>query len=243
MLADASQNISSGKLTHGVEMDSSIKSVVEFIEIHFTNFSKKVKGEITTSEKSLTDKLCKYFNRNAGKYPFYFHHENVENPDSGKSPQTDIGTLSEKKNLTIGDRNYGEFDSFFSIEAKRLPTPGHKREKEYVIGHIDSKGDRIVNGGIERFKKRIHGKNLKYAAVVSYIQVENANYWFLKINNWIDELITSDPNLWKKDDKLIKQYTDLIGLNKFISKNFRSEVNEQEEFINLFHFWIQLNES
>jgi len=236
MLADASQNISSGMLTEGIEPDSSIKSVVEFIEIHFTKFSKKVKGEITTSEKSLTDKLCKYFNRNTGNYPFYFHHENVENHASGISPQTDIGTLSEKEKLIVGDRSYGEFDSFFSIEAKRLPTPGQNREKEYVIGK-----DR-PSGGIERFKKKIHGKNLKCAAVIGYIQKEDANHWFLKINDWIGELVASNPEFWKDDDKLIKLNTELNGLNKFISKNFRSEVDRQEDCINLFHFWISLTD-
>lgn len=147
MLADSSQNIGGGRLTHGIEPDSSIKSVIEFIEIHFANFSQKVKGEIASSEKALTDKLCKFLNRKASKYPFFFHHENVENHASGMSPQTDIGTLFESERLIIGDRCYGEFDSFFSIEAKRLPTPGQNREKEYVIGH-----DKPC-GGIERFKK------------------------------------------------------------------------------------------
>ena len=122
MLADSSQNISSGMLTEGIELDSSIKSVIEFIEIHFSNFSQKVKGEISSSEKALTDKLCKFLNRNSSTYPFFFHHENVENHASGMSPQTNIGMLSESERLIIGDRSYGEFDSFFSIEAKRLPT-------------------------------------------------------------------------------------------------------------------------
>ena len=145
MLADVTQNNSSGKLTEGIEIDSSIKSVIEFIEIRFSEFAKKVKGEINSSEKSLTDKLCKYLNRRASAYPFYFQHENVENHLSGNSRQTDIGTLSESEQLIVGDRSYGEFDSFFSMEAKRLPTPGQNREKEYVIGHEKP------CGGIERY--------------------------------------------------------------------------------------------
>lgn len=237
MLADTPQNINSGQLTNGVELDSSITSVVEFIEIHFAQFSEKVKGEITANEKSLTDKLCKYFNRNAGNYPFYFHHENIENPSSGRSPQIDIGTLSNNDKIIIGDRSYGEFDSFFSIEAKRLPTPGHKREKEYVIGM-----DRPC-GGIERFKKGIHGKNLKHAAIIGYIQREDSNYWFLKINDWIGELIISTSDLWKEDDKLIKLYSTQQGIDKFVSKAFRSQIDDKEEFIELFHFWInQINQ-
>lgn len=234
MLADSSQNISSGSLTEGIEPDSSIKSVVEFIEIHFAKFSQKVKGEITSSEKALTDKLCKFLNRNASAYPFFFHHENVENHESGISPQTDIGTLTESERLTIGDRSYGEFDSFFSIEAKRLPTPGQNRAKEYVIGHDKP------SGGIERFKKRIHGKDLKYAAVIGYIQKENTDYWFLQINDWIGDLIISNPMLWNEDDKLIKNQSGLKDLDKFMSTNFRLEVKGQADFIELYHFWINL---
>jgi hypothetical protein len=234
MLADASQNNSNGKLSHGIELDSSICAVVEFIEIHFAEFSIKVNGEIATSEKALTDKLCKFLNRNASAYPFFFQHENVENHASGTSPQIDIGAVSESEQLTIGDRSYGEFDSFFSIEAKRLPTPGQNREKEYVIGHEKP------SGGIERFKKRIHGKDLKYAAVIGFIQRENADYWFLNINDWIGELITSFPAQWNEDDKLVKNQSELADMDKFTSKNHKEEVNGQEEFINLFHFWINL---
>lgn len=233
MLADSSQNISSGMLTAGIEPESSIKSVIEFIELHFAGFSHKVKGELSTSEKSLTDRLCKYLNRNASAYPFFFQHENVENHTSGISPQTDIGTLSNNEQLTIGDRSYGENDSFFSIEAKRLPTPGQNREREYVIGHDKP------SGGIERFKKRIHGKNLKYAAVIGYIQKENADYWFLQINDWIGELITSVPEEWNENDKLVKSQCDVANLNKFTSMNLK-EVTGEEEVIKLFHFWINL---
>lgn len=241
MLADALHNNSNGKITKGIELDSSIKSVIEFIEIYFPEFSTKVKGELTSSEKSLTDRLCKFLNRNASSYPFYFHHENVENHASGISPQTDIGTLSESEDLIIGDRSYGEFDSFFSIEAKRLPTPGHKREKEYVIGHVTKEGKTVESGGIERFKKGIHGKNLKYAAIIGYIQNENGEHWYLKINSWISELIISSPQLWKEEDKLIKNQSGVSTPDKFTSKNFRLKKNGQTDFINLFHFWINLN--
>ncbi len=236
MLADSSQNNGSGKLTTGIEIDSSIKSVIEFIEIYFGEFSNKMKGEITSSEKSLTDKLCKFLNRQVSAYPFFFHHENVENPDSGRSPQVDIGTLSKSEQLIVGDRSYGEFDSFFSIEAKRLPTPGHKRDREYVIGH-----DKPC-GGIERFKKRIHGDNLRYAAIIGYIQEEDVNHWFLKINNWIGELIVSLPEQWNENDKLVPNQQVSSDVAKFKSKNSRIDKNESDHIINLFHFWIDLTE-
>ncbi len=236
MLADVSQNNSSGKLTNGIEIDSSIKSVVEFIEIYFSEFAEKVKGKIDTSEKSLTDKLCKYLNRNASSYPFYFQHENVENSESGNSPQTDIGTLSVSEHLIVGDRSYGEFDSFFSMEAKRLPTPGQYREKEYVIGHNKP------CGGIERFKKEIHGKNLRFAAIIGYVQQEDANHWFLKINEWISELIVTSPNEWNEKEKLVLKSKENNRVSKLFSKNLLLTSGEEDSFINLFHFWINLIE-
>lgn len=232
MLADSLQNNGNGKLTRGIELDASIKVVIEFIEVHFSEFSNKVKGEISTNEKALTDKLCKFLNRKVGNYPFYFHHENVENHASGISPQTDIGTLSKNVQLTVGDMSYGEFESFFSLEAKRLPTPGQYREKEYVIGYNKP------SGGIERFKKRIHGNHLKYAAIIGYIQKEDKNHWFLKINGWIDELIFSAPREWKENDKLTNIGECSENVSKFISKNSRQEVDGVEDFIELFHFWI-----
>lgn len=235
MLAEDLINISNGKLSSGIETEASITAVVEFIEAHFLDFSEKIKGEITANEKSLTDKLCKYFNRKAGSYPFYFQHENVEDPSTGKSPQTDMGILSREEKISVGDRSYGEFDSFFSIEAKRLPTPGQKREKEYVIG-IDK-----PNGGIERFKRGIHGKNLKYAAIIGYVQKEDFDFWFLQINDWIEELVQSSNGEWLIEDKLRMPAGNICQqLAKFESDNIRTPVQEESEKIRLFHFWVNL---
>lgn len=233
MLADALQNSGSGKLTAGIELDSSIQSVIEFIETYFAEFSTKMKGNTTSSEKSLTDKLCKFLNRKADSHPFFFHHENVENPDSGRSPQIDLGTVSRSEQLIVGDRTYGEDESFFSIEAKRLPTPGHKREKEYVIGHNKP------CGGIERFKRGIHGNSLRYAAIIGYIQKHDAEHWFLQINNWITDLTRSNPSEWIEDDKLVSKNNIGAEPRKFVSKNIRTATNDH---INLFHFWINLTD-
>ncbi len=234
MLADSSQNSSSGVLTNGITKDASIKAVVEFISKYFAQFSERVKGETTTSERVLTDKLCKFLNRHASSFPFYFHHENVENTEKGNNPQVDIGTVSRSELLQVEDRAYGEFDSFFSIEAKRLPTPGAKREKEYVIGTDKA------SGGIERFKKGIHGENLKYAAMIGYIQSEDAPHWFVQVNDWISDLIATVPSEWNDNDKLIELLTDKKGtiLSTYTSRN--SRVTSSGGIITIFHFWVTL---
>mgnify|MGYP003639893008 CR=1 FL=1 len=237
MLADQVEHSDNGQLTGGIEVDSSVKAVIEFIEIHFPRFSEKIKGDTTASEKAITDKLCKYFNRQAGSYPFQFHHENVEDHTSGKSPQTDMGTLSREEQITVDDRVYGEWDSYFSIEAKRLPTLGHNREKEYIIGYDKP------NGGMERFKKGIHGKNLKYAAIIAYVQKENFDYWFLQINEWINDLVKISHGDWTDEDKLRKSGThSTVKLARFESDNIRLPITPEPQKTRLFHFWISVVE-
>lgn len=237
MLADDSLDISSGQLTSGIELNSSITSVIEFIEIYFAQFKEIAMGEVSTSEKSLTDKLCKYFNRKAGHLPYYFHHENVENPLSGQSPQIDIGTVSRNEMLRVGDRSYSWDESFFSLEAKRLPIPGTIREKEYVTGIGGT-----ISGGIQRFKHGKHGERLKYAAIIGYIQQNDARHWFLRINEWVDELIASNPNFWDERDKLIRSNIQPIDIDKYESKHVRLKSDGSVDEIELFHFWISLTE-
>ncbi len=237
MLSENQPFIGSGALniTADIELPASISAVINFIELQFAAFILNLTGNYNTSEKALTDKLCKFLNRNAVGYPFFFQHENVESYSSGLSPQVDIGTVSYSTQLNIGDKSYGEFDSFFSIEAKRLPTPGAGREKEYIIGTNKS------SGGIERFKKGIHGKGLRYAALVAYIQKEDFEYWLLTINGWIDELITSEGEFWKLEDKL-KRELNTNSLARYKSTNYRI-IGMQNDYINLVHFWLKMDDS
>ena len=151
MLAENLQHNSSGKLTEGIEIDSTLKAVVEYIQTQLEVFRLKYRGEISTVEDTLNENLFILLQRNIGPRPFFFKPEKIQNPDSGRSAKTDIGVLAIKEKIKVLERTITENEAFFEIECKRLPTPGHHREKEYVIGHKSS------SGGIERFKKRIQG--------------------------------------------------------------------------------------
>jgi len=234
MLADNSLNISSGELTHGIEIDSSIKSVVEYVQTQLNVFRLKYIGETSTKEDTLNENLFIILRRNIGARPYFFKPEKIQNPKSGRSAKTDIGVLFIDENIKVFDRAFNENDAFFEIECKRLPTPGSNRKKEYVIGKLKP------CGGIQRFKMSIHGKNLKNAAIIGYIQKEDAEYWNLKINEWIDELIVSTPTIWKKEDKLVRITRGSKGLDNFVSKNFRFTVSGKDDFINVSHLWINL---
>jgi hypothetical protein len=237
MLSDQTVNITNGNLTSGIEPEDSIKAVIKFIKENFKEFAEKNKGATSLNEKGLSQKLCIFLNRNAKKYPFFFHPEFMEDVENGISPQVDIGTISENEGIVISDREYGSEDSFFSIEAKRLPTPGTRREKEYVIG-FDTQC-----GGIERFKKGIHGIGLKYAAIIGYVQKEDFNHWFIAVNSWIDELINSSTDtIWSNDDKLkFSDNTESICAELF-SEHLRKIDHLPLDKIILYHFWVNLVE-
>ncbi len=117
--------------------------------------------------------------------------------------------------------------SIFSVESKRLPSPGKSREKEYVIGDSN-------NGGIERYKIEKHGKNLKDGGLVGFIEKGNFSYWEITINNWIKDLANAGQP-WMADEILsgIKSDVDYYHL--------KSIAHRKSSDINLFHLWVALN--
>lgn len=238
MLSDSRPKGSVGNISAGIEPDDSIKAVIEFVKSLFQPFAEKNKRLFALNEKGLNQKLCVFLNQNIDAQPFFFHPDFMEDVESGISPQVDIGAIKKSENIGAFERQYNDSDdSFFSMEAKRLPTPGTNREREYVIGH-DS-----PCGAIERFKKGIHGSRLKYAAIIGYIQDKDFNHWFLQINSWIEELAKENgQDLWSVDDKIKKTANGAANYQELQSINSRKVSGQTVEKINIFHFWINLVE-
>lgn len=112
---------------------------------------------------------------------------------------------------------------FFMIEAKRLS----KKHRDYVSGST---------GGLERIKREQEdfGSHLNHAAMIGYIQDENQEFWFNKINGWIDDLIRKETDVdWLEEDKIISngEISNYVSIHSRISK----------EKIKICHFWISLN--
>jgi hypothetical protein len=240
MLADnAYLSVSAGKIK-GPEPDSSILAVVAFVEKHLISFSQKYTGSPIENEKGLTQKLVLLLNFHANSEGclFWFDKEYMENPEQGTSPQVDIGTITKlEQGIVIESKSYSKEESFFSLEAKRLGGKlEKKRSKEYLIGRFEHK-KYINSGGVERFKQGIHGKNLKYGAVIAYVQKHDFSHWHNRINSWIDDLIQkqlkSSVN-WTLKDKLSMEYSKSLTA-KFISVNSR-----QNDSVTLFHLWTKL---
>lgn len=61
-----------------------------------------------------------------------------------------------------------------ALEGKRLHDP---RDRQYV-----SSSGNTNTGGIARFKREQHGKELPFACMVGYVQTESFTFWHQKIN-------------------------------------------------------------
>ncbi|HBJ80627.1 MAG: hypothetical protein PWQ72_1834 [Pseudothermotoga sp.] len=188
------------------------------------------------NENTITNRLCKCLSSHKpGEYPFYFHHQNIENTREGTSTDFAVfSTVAYAQDYNIWSDDYPALVKF---EAKRLSSKlPKKREKEYVCGEY--KEGRCVrnSGGIERFKNGRHGRDVTYAGLIGYIQTDSPAYWFRKVNEWIQEQIesASDSKLvWKKEDLLVQDY-----VKETLSCYSSVSARVQGDHINFKHLWI-----
>lgn len=216
----------------GWEKTTSLKNVVSFVENKLASFNPSIQ---IRNEKGLTQDLYSYLN--SDYIPFSFEKEYMINKESGQSPSVDIGVLFKSKR-----------ECFFQIETKILGTLDKKREKEYLVGRFEN-GKYKNTGGVERFKKEIHGVEIRnglkeyltHSALIAYVAIHDFDYWHSKINSWIESFINMHNNLeikWDISDKLIKQNhsANLANVVRYFSVNSRKEADS----ITLFHLWVIL---
>ncbi len=201
--------------------DSPIGAVIDFLDTHLksfpSDFTKRTSKPNEIDENLISQELGIFLDRRSKDEVFRFKCQ-WEYPDSDRNP--DFGLY------TVEDRNPFAFTrAFFEIEAKKLPTGS----RDYVRGKL---------GGIERFKRGHHGKDLFQSAMVGYIQKETCSHWHTKINEWIKELIDSDIH-WNSDDLLV-QSDDFGKTKKYHSKNTRT-IDSEEDLIELHHYLMELN--
>lgn len=114
--------------------------------------------------------------------------------------------------------------SLFSVEAKRLPTPGGQdRAKEYVLG---------AGGGIERFKREDHGKGLANCGMLAFVEKQDFPQWYSTINSWITDISISES--WSVEECL----TGLLGNTTWAKST--STVKRKSDDLTLFHFWVNV---
>jgi len=155
-----------------------------------------------------------------------------------------IGTVSEelwigvsKENNSIGKQtrediyfylNDDRSTRVFYVEGKRLPKYNTQFNEEYVIGKNNSGNP---SGGIERFRKGIHGEANRIIdnALIGYIENNSIEYWLRKVNESISLNFNSDEILNKKE----KRNNEYISSHQF-------ELENKLVNFRLHHFWINL---
>jgi hypothetical protein len=110
----------------------------------------------------------------------------------------------------------------FFIEAKRLTS---STRKDYV------------KTGIGRFKEEKHAKNHNIAVMLGYVQENDFDHWFSKINGWIDDLIANNTITpkWLIHDKL------KICTTSYPSEYESIHIRKNKEPIKLHHFWLDFS--
>jgi len=226
MLRDSNRRAQSRPLFNNLKRGSTILLIINFIETILPLFRLHCKDR-RLNEEELTQELVIILLQNIKfEFPFRFiaEYRDIHTIGADRRRRVDIGVVpSETEKGT---------NSFFCIEAKCLPTlPFVKREREYVIGGNN-------NGGVERFKRELHGKELPENAMIGYINSQSFNYWFTSINKWINDLSVSNTDssiTWKKTEELTK-----VRLND-VSAIYKSQNIRKNDFVYIHHIWIKMN--
>jgi len=216
--------------------------VLDYVEKWIPFFIKESKKKKIQNEKGLTQRLVRILATNLNDtYPFTFDKEGMEDETTGKSSAVDIDVLT-KEIISVSTKIFNKGERYFAFEAKLLGNTESRREKEYIIGHLNSEGKYITCGGIERFKKSIHGNGLDQCGMIGYMLNKNFELWYQQINTWIDEFIKSNPDSsinWSNEDKLSSQSGSLL-MARYISTNSRMKSGYIINPIKLYHLWINL---
>lgn len=190
-------------------------------------------GQEDLPEDGLTQRLAIHLERSPHIRPYFFLREDLEDDRDGGSPRADLGVRArdESRILLSGIRYFGG-QRFLALEAKRLPTPGTGREREYLEGK---------RGGVERFKRGIHAGDLTTVGIIAYVQRHGFGHWHELLNSWVDELIAaSTPELpWDEQDRLELE-TANERLAQLRSRNLR--VSDKRR-LTMRHIWVQLGPS
>lgn len=237
MLADASAiNPHFGALEKNIHFEStSIYALINFLADQLANWCQDPERPDEDSETVLTSQFCAYLNSAARLSRWDFLQFRVEERDEVKAGRKiDLVAAPCGATVWIEGRRCIKYDTLLPVECKRLPTPVDKRRdaREYVI-------DGKTTGGIQRFKAGHHGAAHTIAAMIGYIQTDNAIHWKKSIDGWIRDLASASHAGWSTGDLLT---TGVPHASKRVSLH-RSDHTRAGGLadINLTHIWVQMS--
>lgn len=227
----ALQARSEGALTDGtLRPNESIEAVWLHLREGLEALAARGGDQLDLNENGLTQRLVRTLERRPEPRPYFFQKEDMEDDRRGHSPRTDIGAWArDGSRFVVNGIPCAGGNRFLALEAKRLPTPGTGREREYLSGE---------RGGVARFKLGVHGGGLKTLGVIGYIQRHAFDHWRVVINGWVDDLIAaSKAELpWDELDRLLLE-EEFPRVAVLRSSNLRTSDNER---LDMRHLWVQL---
>jgi len=222
--------------TFGILSSAPDGTITDHIFEYISLIATELKFTADQNENSITNSLCKTLEFKKSPYsPYYFHHQNIESDKENTS--TDFAAFGTFAYAQDNDLDPDESPPLIKFEAKRLSSSiPKKREKEYVIGEYEENRQVRNSGGIERFKNNRHGKDVKNACIIGYVQSDTFAVWMGKINEWISGEIDSahDTSLTWDIHDLLKEVDVKAQLAIYNSSAKRIS----GDIIQLRHFWI-----
>lgn len=231
MLADApTRSPGAGALGPGVHRPGTfLQAVIEFVVEQLPGWRDDPDRPQTRSERELTAQLGAYLNAAArGRLDVVqFQTEVPDEVQRGRS--LDLAAQPSGQPLYVAGRRYTKFQVLLPIECKRLPTPAEARRdpREYVTS------EDMVQGGIQRFKKGVHGAGHGLAVMIAYVQADGSEVWLRRINAWISELASSDGS-WESE--LLTEDSPRGAVYRARSRHRR----DASLAIELQHLWIEV---
>lgn len=220
-----------GRISEG-PTDALIERTLGFVRGELAGWRDDPDRTPEQAEERLNAQLCKYLNVAASqRFPMvHFSHEEKQTG----TRRVDLAANPNPAGF-IGQTYHTIYDSFLVFEGKRLPAPARNREREYVTGGAKK------SGGIQRFKLALHGAQQTTAAMIGYIQKDDAKSWWSLINRWILEVAgdtTAIDEKWCMDDQLTDLATDrVLNIARCSSVHKRVGLAVSPE-IHIRHIWV-----
>ncbi len=208
----------------GSSLSGYVEKLILFFQRYLPDFVKERTVNASQSENDLTEQLFLHLTRKAKFNPEKVEYNYVFQPEKSQKQKKQKGhpkRMDIAARLNTVDIN---LEVIFCLEAKKLPTPGSGREKEYVFGD---------GGAIERFKNEVHGLDdmgnlLESNGIIAYITENSFGHWLNQVNLWV-----SDAG-WNESEKLKVNYFTSIGNLSSMHQTITGGT------LNLIHFWVMV---
>ena len=227
-----SASLNVGRISDG-PTTTLVESTLQFVARELGPWRDDPDRPAEESEERLNAQLCKYLNVAASvRFPMVlFSHEEKQTG----TRRVDFG--ANPTNAAFVGKTYRTiYDPFVVFEGKRLPAPSKSREREYVSGGNE------YSGGIQRFKRGLHGATVDEAAMVGYLQDGTFDAWFTRINEWISEEArqpSASDETWSLSEQLASLPGGPLGVVQATSKHSRTNSTVGPE-IRLRHLWVEM---